>query len=666
MVASSNRQIAKSPNHQIGNSPNRQIALWLTFLVALPAAAAAQSWDVAETDRAGQWTIYGGIANGAALGLPLAAGDFNGDGYDDVIITPMNANIPGPNARNRAGAAFIVLSSGTIAGETDLATLLPPVVSPQVAVVYGADDRDYFGTEVWAADLDRDGYDDAIIGAQRAAGPGNLRPGAGEVVILWGNPGIGGSLIDLAEAGSADLVTIVYGARSGDRLGVWVSAGDFDGDGFPDALMGADQSNGAEGTRMHVGATYVLYGGRELRQQRTVDLAATDVPFTVVYGIDDEDHSGSTVRGYDLDGDGADDLLIGAGINRLSATVAGHAVAGGDGPNNDVPIAGEAYVVYGTVGQRPAVIDLRSPPASTVFMYGIDEGDAYGEELFAGDFNGDGHGDIAIGALSADGPNNARRDAGELALILGSPSLRGSRILLSDPPAGVTIFYGAEPSAIAGDTAMLVDINGDGRDELVIGSPQGRVNGRPRAGVVDVFFGTDQPLPRFIDLGQPPASARPFRILGAEVSDMLAYSMAFGDIDNDGIYDLVINVMAGDGFENMVQTAGDAYVLAGPRVSEAAGQPVTFPTPTATATVTPTPGGPTLTPTRTPCFGDCDGDGAVRSDDLLRAVSIALEVQPIELCRAADANQDERITVNELVAVVGVVVEGCGAAAGEE
>lgn len=642
----------------------------MLLLAALPAAAAAPSWDVAETGRAGQWTIYGALPDGASLGMPLASGDFNGDGYDDLIITPMNADTPGPNIRERAGAAFIVLSNGGIAGETDLARLLPPAVSPRVTLVFGADDRDFFGTEVWAADFDRDGYDDAIVGAQRAAGPGNLRPGAGEVVLLWGHSRIGGSVIDLAESTGSEAVTIVYGARAGDRLGVWVSAGDFDGDGFPDALMGADQSSGAGGRGTHAGATYVLYGGPELRQRRTVDLAGGDAPFTVVYGIDDEDHSGSTVRGHDLDRDGAGDLLIGAGINRLSATVAGHGVAGGDGPNEDAPIAGEAYVVYGAVGVRPGVIDLRAPPPSTVFIYGIDAGDAYGEELFGGDFNGDGHGDIAIGALSADGPNNTRRDSGELALILGSPALRGSHILLSNPPAGVTIFHGAgspgDPASIAGDTAMLVDVDGDGMDELVIGSPQQWAEGRRRAGVVDVFFGTRAPLPRSIDLAAPPADTLPLRILGAEALDMLAYSMAFGDADNDGIYDLVINVMAGDGFENLVQTAGDAYVLAGPEVSAAAGRAVTFPTPT--RTVTPTPEGPTSTPTATAvtCFGDCDQNGAVRSDDLLEAVAVALEVQPIELCRTADANRDGRITVNELVALVQAVVRGCGVFSGAE
>ena len=582
-------------------------------MLLLPAATlAAGTWDVADTMQAGQWTFWGRPPLGSQLGLPLAVGDFNGDGKADVIITPMNAS-SGPNReRTRSGEAIIVLSPGTIGGEIDLAAIDAMALPSSVTLIYGADDLDFFGTEVFTGDVNGDGYADAIVGAQYGDGPANGRANCGEVAIIWGGPAIGGHVIDLAAPQPGE-ATFIYGSASGERLGVWVGAGDFDGDGTADVVMGADQANGPDGMRMHAGRTYVLYGSASLNTHATVDLATTMLPLTRVDGIDVEDHSGCTVRAADLNGDGAAELLIGAGLNRLSASIdptgegGAHGTGGGDGPNNDIPQAGEAYVIYGQVDVRPGDIDLRMPPPSTVFIYGADSGDSYGEELFAGDFNGDGAGDIVVGALTGNGPMNDRSYAGEAALILGGPDLPGSVITLANPPAGVTIFYGAAPFSIAGDTALMADLDADGKAELLIGSPRAAPTGRTNAGNVSVFFGTDAPLPASVDLASPPVGFMPFVIEGASPEDILAYSASAGDIDGDGFTDVLINAMGGDGFEDMIDFAGDAYALSGLAVSTAAGRPVESPLstrtptrkPTFTATGTPTPT-PTSTATRTP------------------------------------------------------------------
>jgi hypothetical protein len=624
-------------------------------------AQAQAAWDVGDTGRTGQLTLWGGALFGARLGLPLAGGDLNGDGNADVIVTPMFAD-SGPNReREAAGEAVIILSSGAIAGEIDLATLPRQGLPANATVIFGADAFDYLGTEVWIADVDGDRYADALIGAQQADGPDNGRPGAGELVIVWGHAAIGGNVLDLrVDVGTA--VTTVYGADRGDRLGVWVGAGDADGDGIDDVLIGADQGDGPDALRTHAGETYIVYGGPALRQRRTIDVGARDVPLTVIYGIDEEDHSGCTVRGVDLDRDGAAEVLIGAGINRLSAAadaqggLGAHATAGGDGSANDLDNVGEAYVVFGVRGERPQAIDLRSPPPSAAIIWGVSSGDVWGEELFGGDFNGDGYGDVLIGALTSDGLEGF--NSGALALILGSPALPGARIELAGPPAGTTIFYGRRNS-IAGDTAMLIDINRDGKDDLIIGSPQGAPMSRVNAGIVDIFFGTSTALPAIIELRDPPAAFLPYQVFGAEAGDMLAYSMAYGDVDGDGVIDPIINAMGADGNDNVLDRAGDAFVLSGVRVSEAAGQPLGTLTPTATAT---------RTPSATPvggCAGDCNTDGVVRVDELVRGVAIALERQPVAACAAADRDGDGRVVVNELVLAVNALLRSCAAAADE-
>jgi hypothetical protein len=618
------------------------------------AAFAAEPWNVGDTSRVGQWTLYNRTRRGSAVGLPLALGDVDGDGRSDVILTPMYADSGPARKRARAGEVAIVLSPGEISGETDLAQAPIDALPGNVTIVYGADAQDLLGAEVATGDLNGDGYEDVLVSAQFGDGPANGRPECGDVVILWGRPDFGGRVIDLRDPPDDMSVTEIYGRDEGDRLGIWVSTGDFDGDGLVDAYLGADQADGPDELRTHAGEVYVLYGSAQLREQSSIDLASTALPHTTVYGIDPEDHCGATVRSGDLNGDGVSELLIGAGLNRLSAQQdasggsSGHGSGGGDGPDSSVERlnCGEAYILYGALNSRPQTIDLVDPPASTVIIFGADPLDAYGEELFAGDFNGDGQGDVAVGALTADGLDNTLPNAGDLALVFGSPSLPGSRIDLADPPANVVFFYGAVRGAIAGDTAMLVDLDGDQRDELVVASPNQAVGKLNRAGVTDVIFGTSDVLPQHIELANLPSELSALVIEGGSTEDILAYSMYWGDVDNDGSMDLLLNLMGADGFGDLLPQAGDAVVLSGLEVSRAAGR---LPVET-----TPTP-----TPPPVPCVGDCDENGTVTVDETVYGLGVALGQMSLENCRSLDVDGQGDVTINELVVAVGATLFGC-------
>jgi hypothetical protein len=120
---------------------------------------------------------------------------------------------------------------------------------PPGLTLWGARAGDFLGTELYVADFDGDGVHDLILSAQNYDGVDGTRNSCGGVFVLFGRPGLlaGSTIIDLlAPPAQAGLLTI-EGAHGGERLGIWVEAGDLDGDGFADLLLGADQYPAADG-----------------------------------------------------------------------------------------------------------------------------------------------------------------------------------------------------------------------------------------------------------------------------------------------------------------------------------------------------------------------------------------------------------------------------------
>ena len=361
------------------------------------------------------------------------------------------------------------------------------------------------------------------------------------------------------------LITVI-GAERDDRLGVWMTAGDFDGDGHPDVVVGADRASGAAGA-VEAGRVYVLYG--PLDSGATIDLAAAEHPLSIIYGIDALDHAGSTVVAGDVDGDGYDDIAIGAAAFGTLRNAYHRTGGAGDGPKNQRENAGEMYVVYGGP-QRPAAIDLAGdPPADLTVIYGADGGgkspDRLGEEIVLADIDGDGIQDLFIGAYRADGPGNSRIDAGEVYVVYGGPQRRGQRLDMAAPPADITVIYGARPDAITGDALAAGDIHGDGYDDLFIGVPgdEGPLKRRFAGGFAVLAGGPD--LPHEIDLADPAVPV--VWIQAPDPIDFSAYWGASGDMDGDGRIDAIPNGMAGDGPDNGRENAGEAHIISGAALS---------------------------------------------------------------------------------------------------
>jgi hypothetical protein len=376
--------------------------------------------------------------------------------------------------------------------------------------VFGDNAGDESGYALAAGDINADGTDDLIIGAYGADSAG--RTDAGEAYVIYGGPSLP-STIDLDSTG-ADLT--VYGDDAYDWFGHAVAAGDVNGDHIDDLIIGAYVADPPGGA--NAGKAYVIHGGSSLPS--TIDLDTTSADLTV-YGNDVEDYLGLAVATGDVNGDGIGDLIIGA---------SGADPAGGTD-------AGETYVIYGG-SSLPSTVDLDSTSANLT-IHGDDAGDESGYALAAGDINNDGIDDLIIGAWGADPTGGAR--AGETYVIYGSLSLP-SAIDLSSTSASLTV-YGDDEDDQSGVAVAAADVDGDGRNDLIIGAYLADPPGGANAGEAYAIYGSAY-LPPVINLD---TTSVDLTIYGDDTHDRSSYAVEAGDLNGDGIEDVIIGAHLADG-----------------------------------------------------------------------------------------------------------------------
>ena len=504
--------------------------------------------------------IIQGDTDGDQLLAVSNAGDVNGDGIDDVIVGARQGDDGGTDA----GEAYVIFGRttgfGTAIGGRRVIDLTSLSASDGF-IIQGDTAGDRAGQSVSAAgDVNSDGIADLLVGANTGGDGGSQ---AGETYVIFGRTtGFGSSVggrqvIDLTFLSASDGF-IVQGDRLGDLSGGRVShAGDVNGDNIDDFIIGA------QGAASTSGEAYVIFGraggfGSAVNGRQVLDLTTLSASDGfIIRGDVSGDQFGVTVSNAgDVNADGFDDVIVSANL-------------GDDGGTN----AGEAYIIFGrstgfgsAIGGRQ-VIDVTNLSTSDGFII---QGDAADDRVnrisTLGDINGDGIDDFIVGATGAG-------NAGETYVIFGRTTGFGSTVngrnvidLTTLSPSDGFVIQGETAGDATGIVSEAGDINGDGINDILVSSFVGDRAGTD-AGQSYVIFGRTTGYGTNVGGRQVVSLANlgltdGLVILGDAAGDGAGGISAAGDVNGDGIDDLMIGAPNGD---DGGADAGEVYVIFGNR-----------------------------------------------------------------------------------------------------
>ena len=484
--------------------------LLLPCMVAAPLAA--QLGPIGLTTEGAQWFANDGLGDDddkENFGAALAAGDFNGDGADDLATGAPSAWSGG------TGSGFVIVRYGSnvtggLAPGTSAGVLLRP--EPGLAA-----ERQFFGFALAAGDFNGDSFDDLAVGAIGRA------PGGAVWVYYGSSNGLSAQSYQILDEESSAWSQHACPGVFGGILAV----GNFDHDAFDDLVIGNPLGCEATPTGLVAGGSVYVAHGRAAGLVLNVNFAyrISQDEYGMYDQVELDDNFGYALGPGDFNADGYDDLAIGVPgednhVGAIEIVM---------GSQFGLILTDSAFWLPGALGEEPK--------ASLSF----------GSTLASGDFDGDGFADLAVGNPYDDleTPSGTLSSAGSIDIAYGAAQTWGFDLSRTDRLTQSAI-HGNTAHDAAGDffgwALGAGDFDGDGRDDLAIGHFGDDWAG-PGFGAVTILMGDIPPLgsssrhhliaPRWEGVPGPP-SFQPN--LGA------GYALAVGDFDRSGRADLAIGV----------------------------------------------------------------------------------------------------------------------------
>ena len=477
-----------------------------------------------------------------------AGADFNRDGFDDLAIgVPFADDFVQP-AEDSGAVNVLFGSSSRLVGDDGQRELRG---------------RDRSGFSLATGDFNGDGFSDLAVGTpyrdiQGAPGQDPPRKQEGSVRILFGSTsGLRGDpdqqFLDQRLIGTAE-------PESFDRFGFALAAGDFDNDGFDELAVGV---TGEDNVR---GEVDVFSGSTSGLEEGTVERWTQDSD-GIVGRREEGDTFGFALVAANFDDDPYDDLAIGVPFEDLEDVR-------GEGDLSDV---GAVNVMYGSGGGLQPSGNQQWHQNSRAMVGLAESRDKLGFALIAGDFDGNGSADLAIGVPAEDLELASGRisDAGAVNVLYGSagPGLSGSgdEQWHQDLSEGAIAIVGkAEPGDRFGMTLAAGDMDGNGSDDLTVGVPREDFEGVQGVGTIEdggavhVLYGSR--TRRLSAIGNQQWHQNSRDIFGAvQEDDQFGSALAMGDFRNDGGADLAVGVPFEDYEVRGLLNAGGVNVIYGAR-----------------------------------------------------------------------------------------------------